>query len=226
VLRFPTLLIPHAISLAFEALVSVKRIEDFLALPDTLGRGGGDGNDRDGVKEEVEQEGRTDEVEGRETMLKLQRASFHYSLEGAVISAAVGVSTDRDRDSVDGRDSDVGRDSAVEAETADLQFCMTGLNLEVQAGELIGIVGRVGSGKTSLLLGLLRELRSTGSVELQVAPDAPIAYAAQSAAIGMFFVCHCTLTPDLLFFVLCLVRFSPISSSPRLSSPVTLRLLL
>lgn len=75
------------------------------------------------------------------------------------------------------------------------QLCLTTRNLrpyprscQVQKGELVCVVGRVGSGKSSLVQALLGEMeRETGSV----AVGGSLAYAAQQAWVSDWVVGAC-----------------------------------
>lgn len=83
-----------------------------------------------------------------------------------------------------GRGKDVTLDDAAkdvaEEKTKDKIFELKDINLEVPKGALVAIVGPVGSGKTSLLEGLIGEMRRTsGSVRF----NGSVAYCPQSAWI-------------------------------------------
>ncbi|KNC72452.1 hypothetical protein SARC_14990, partial [Sphaeroforma arctica JP610] len=70
-------------------------------------------------------------------------------------------------------------------------FAMSDLNLEVQPGELVAVVGVVGSGKSMLMMAILRELNCvSGSVHVQ----GDVAYAAQEP-----FVLSGTVKDNILF---------------------------
>jgi ATP-binding cassette subfamily C (CFTR/MRP) protein 1 len=63
---------------------------------------------------------------------------------------------------------------------ATVPFSVEDITMHVQRGSLVAIVGRVGSGKSSLLLGLINEMRSTtGSVVF----GGRVAYCPQTAWI-------------------------------------------
>lgn len=84
------------------------------------------------------------------------------------------------KDSKDKKDEDVERGP-----------CVIGANLEVQHGALCCIVGKVGSGKSSLLLSLLGEIdKVDGSVTL----SGTLSYAAQTAS-----VLNCTVRENILY---------------------------
>jgi ATP-binding cassette subfamily C (CFTR/MRP) protein 1 len=69
--------------------------------------------------------------------------------------------------------SDVGRNSAV-------PFKVQGIDMNVQRGSLVAVVGRVGSGKSSLLMGLIGEMRKiSGSISF----GGRVAYCPQTAWI-------------------------------------------
>ncbi|KAF8183977.1 ABC protein [Pholiota molesta] len=71
------------------------------------------------------------------------------------------------------RSSDVGRNSAV-------PFKVQGIDMNVQRGSLVAVVGRVGSGKSSLLMGLIGEMRKiSGSISF----GGRVAYCPQTAWI-------------------------------------------
>lgn len=68
---------------------------------------------------------------------------------------------------------DVGSNSAI-------PFRVQGINMNVQRGSLVAVVGRVGSGKSSLLMGLIGEMRKiSGSIRF----GGRVAYCPQTAWI-------------------------------------------
>ena len=133
ILRFPLLLIPHALSLLFEARASLSRIETFLnlsecprmALNEERGSGGGDG---EGGGEGGEESGVRISVKGaslRWTPSSSTTPSTHHN----------GVTT-----------------------KTSPPMTLRDIHFQVKEGELVGVVGPVGCGKTLLLHGLLGEL--------------------------------------------------------------------
>lgn len=63
-------------------------------------------------------------------------------------------------------------------------FKLNGVNMEIPRGKLVAIVGAVGAGKTSLLQGLIGEMRrTTGTVEF----GGSVAYCGQTAWIQVRF---------------------------------------
>lgn len=68
----------------------------------------------------------------------------------------------------------------LDAAVPDKPFELTGIDLRIPRGSLVAIVGPVGSGKTSLLQGLIGEMRATsGTVKF----GGDLAYCSQSAWI-------------------------------------------
>ena len=64
-------------------------------------------------------------------------------------------------------------------------FKLRGVNMEIPRGKLVAIVGAVGAGKTSLLQGVVGEMRrSAGTVEF----GGSVAYCAQTAWIQVRFI--------------------------------------
>ena len=59
-------------------------------------------------------------------------------------------------------------------------FKVRGINMQIARGSLVAIVGRVGSGKSSLLLGLIGEMRK---IQGQVTFGGTVAYCPQTAWI-------------------------------------------
>ena len=70
--------------------------------------------------------------------------------------------------------------SRLQAEEEDRVFQVRNISMEIPRGKLVAFVGQVGSGKTSLLLGLIGEMRKTsGSVTF----GGSVGYCPQSAWI-------------------------------------------
>lgn len=63
---------------------------------------------------------------------------------------------------------------------ADIPFSMKHISMEIPRGQLVAIVGAVGSGKTSLLQGIIGEMRREGG---SVKFGGSVAYCPQSAWI-------------------------------------------
>jgi ABC-type transport system involved in cytochrome bd biosynthesis fused ATPase/permease subunit len=66
------------------------------------------------------------------------------------------------------------------SQQAEKIFSMSDINFEIPRGQLIAIVGTVGSGKTSLLQGLIGEMRRTSG---KVSFGGSVAYCSQNAFI-------------------------------------------
>ena len=77
-------------------------------------------------------------------------------------------------------DKSDGNDDKDDEKNTDRGPCLYDLNLEAQDGQLLCVVGKVGSGKSSLVLSILGEIdKVSGSVHL----GGKVSYAAQSAAV-------------------------------------------
>ena len=79
-----------------------------------------------------------------------------------------------------GKDDKKGGKDGDKDDKKDRGPCLVGANLEVRHGDLCCIVGKVGAGKSSLLLSLMGEIdKLKGSVKL----SGSVSYAAQSACV-------------------------------------------
>ncbi|KAF5542236.1 ABC transporter [Fusarium mexicanum] len=156
-LRVPTNWLPVSLSLAADAFQSIKRIEDFL------------------LAEEVQSQTVPDATLA--PAAKLSNASFTWEsppLNGEAESPKNKNSLSRvlrrqradpEKKGIETSDTEVRpvRDS-------DVPFSLNNISFECQRGELVGIIGSVGSGKTSLLSALAGDMRQTGGI-LQFAAD-------------------------------------------------------
>ncbi|KAF5570908.1 ABC transporter [Fusarium phyllophilum] len=159
-LRVPTNWLPVSLSLAADAVQSMKRIEDFL------------------LAEEVQAHTVPDVTLA--PAVKLSNASFTWESppsreEGESpkdnqnknrLSRVMRRQQPGDeKKGIETSDTEVRpvRDS-------DVSFSLADISLECQRGELVGIIGSVGSGKTSLLSALAGDMRQTGGI-LQFAAD-------------------------------------------------------
>ena len=130
-IRFPLLLIPHAVALLQEGLVSLGRIEAFLSQPDS------------GSPLLLQDGAATDHDQGPVLGLNLT-GSFTWAS-----GDAGGGSGEQNGTSV----------SAPQAVLHDLSLRLELPSSSTGGGKLIGVVGPVGAGKTSLILSLMGELR-------------------------------------------------------------------
>lgn len=151
ILRFPLLIIPLALGNIFQAIVSLKRVEDFMLLPEAPKK----------LVVRADREGCGDGDDSRNCglpILEVHDAEFSWQpKEEAMFEAA---------------DSDVSD-----------PFVLRHVNLTVHRGNLCGVVGSVGSGKTLLCHGLLRELDgSVGTVHVRT-QSGTVAFASQTPQI-------------------------------------------
>jgi ABC-type multidrug transport system fused ATPase/permease subunit len=90
-----------------------------------------------------------------------------------------------------GKDKDKDKDKDKKDDDVERGPCVIGADLEVQHGDLCCLVGKVGSGKSSLLLSLMGEIdKLKGSVTL----SGNLSYAAQTAC-----VLNCTVRENILY---------------------------
>lgn len=211
ILRFPLAMFPSVINNCIEALVSVERIESFLsageveegccARVDTLGLGTGSGD----------ADPRAGEHRATSSLpaVELKDASFSWSLAEVTPTAAAGAGAGAGGGSAGAQAAATGAYQAVpdgpDSKTpapapsparggngaAPGRAVLSGVSLEVSRGELLAVVGRVGSGKTSLLHGMLGELhRINGSATIR----GSVAFVSQSP-----FILNDTLQNNILF---------------------------
>lgn len=159
-LRVPTNWLPVSLSLAADAVQSIKRIEGFL------------------LAEEVQAYTVPDVTLA--PAVKLNNASFTWEIppsneEGEVpkdkennnrLSRALR----RQRAGHEKKGIETSDTEVRPVQDSDEPFSLNDISLECQRGELVGIIGSVGSGKTSLLSALAGDMRQTGGT-LQFAAD-------------------------------------------------------
>lgn len=86
---------------------------------------------------------------------------------------------------------DVKAETGEKAKETEKVFKMTNINLSIPRGQLTAIVGSVGSGKTSLLSGLIGEMRRTSG---KVTFGGSVGYCSQSAWIQASLTKICSFT--------------------------------
>lgn len=161
ILRFPLYMLPHMVNGTMEAIVSVKRVQNFL-LSEEFKRIGPNGMDSVGVRMENvsaaydSKKPKADKAEKKE----LVDADWEITLVESQLDEA-----ERRIQQL------TGRQLSVEDAPSSL-LCLKRIDFECKPGELIAIVGSVGCGKSSFinaLLGEVRQLSGTTSVNGQLA---------------------------------------------------------
>ena len=203
-LRFPLLFYPMALAQLAQASVSAKRIEAFLRMEE-VGYGEPDvavtpspeddnSNDMEGkVKEKVgvyngklQEALMVGEVKAKNVTIYWRNPDTPLpvgddassSLDQSNHSQGSKKSDDSKKKTFPSNSTDVEIESIPELRYA--QPILSSVNLDVAPGELCAIVGRVGSGKTTLCSAILNETVLRGG---EVALKGTVAYAAQSAWI-------------------------------------------
>jgi ABC-type transport system involved in cytochrome bd biosynthesis fused ATPase/permease subunit len=121
------------------------------------------------------------EVDGKGKIKKQSKFSsqFHSSKYNAKAEAAT-IFTNKAQD----------EKARLQAEEEDRVFQVRDVSMEIPRGLLVAVVGPVGSGKTSLLQGLIGEMRKTsGSITF----GGSVGYCPQSAwiQVSAWFLCQC-----------------------------------
>ena len=204
VLRFPLMMVPRAVALAVEAMLSVERLERFLDRPDVVllppvnlaptpahGHGGSTGG---GLHRSLPPGG------DAAAAIHGAQADPNAALRAPLLradAAAAGSARGGDRDDGDGDAPEYEFDPlapptppGVRVAAADLAWpngapLLRGVDFACAPGELVVVVGATGAGKSGLLGALLGELPPPRNAAAggRVALDGRVAYAAQSAWI-------------------------------------------
>jgi len=173
-LRFALMFFPQALQAYVQARVSRKRIADFLALEEVVQDRSRDLQDAQHGPIVQIQDG-TFYWKRPSHLVAEKRKSKSLNTEGAGDGISIEV-VENPQNVVWPGDEDLENPDQVVAERPALEK----INLNVEKGHLVGIIGSVGSGKSSLIGAILNELhRSSG----HVAVSGTIAYAAQNAWI-------------------------------------------
>ncbi|PVU90165.1 hypothetical protein BB559_004764 [Furculomyces boomerangus] len=174
-----TLFVPKAFEAYGEMKVSVKRIEDFLLLSSlnpqrfvksdqsSLETNNKDNNDSSSKP-------RNDENQPDDFAIVFKNASFSWksSPEGLYTSAAPSINTETQKSKNNNESTDKIRTSfdvnnlsslqdkdIVDVSTKKIQKTLIDINLSVKSSELLGVIGSVGSGKSSLCNSILGEMQ-------------------------------------------------------------------
>lgn len=178
ILQFPLSMFPSVINNCIEALVSIQRIESFLGSGevesdscirvDPLGIGSGTGDADPALttrdSKAVAGSAGSEVAETGLPAIELDRATFSWAPPEALPAspgAAGGAVSGRYHALGAGASGDVekGEASSVLSEREAMSRpVMSDVTFQVARGELVVVAGRVGSGKTSLLHGILGEL--------------------------------------------------------------------
>jgi ATP-binding cassette, subfamily C (CFTR/MRP), member 1 len=197
ILRFPLFMLPQVINNTVEAMVSLRRLQSFL------------------LAEEQVKVARVDHVETQENgndqaWVKLQTVTAAYEASSSSVASVSAqdqpvISKEREVALLKAQLHEAERtirellpadrlkaEVDEEGGTVTTHLCLKRIDLECQPGELIAVVGSVGSGKSSLLSAILGEVEIvSGRASVQASL---VAYHSQSA-----FIMNATVRDNILF---------------------------
>lgn len=84
--------------------------------------------------------------------------------------------------------------ATVESNQVNASFTLSGININVKRGEILAIVGRVASGKSTLIQGLLGDVQSSADTKISMSKGCTTSYAAQTP-----FILSTTVRENILF---------------------------
>ncbi|KAH6879589.1 cadmium ion transporter [Coprinopsis sp. MPI-PUGE-AT-0042] len=185
VIRIPLLLLPLALSSLASAVVALRRMAAFLVAeelqePYLLQEGSSLALDVDAdfTWETVK---KPKGEKGKDEQDKMEEKPASDKKKGKASQKEVGKVSEKGKESLPITIQDVATgEEAKEDRVEDPPFEVKGLRLAIPKGSFVGIVGRVGSGKSSVLQGIIGEMRRTRG---EVIVGGKIAYAPQTAWI-------------------------------------------
>jgi ATP-binding cassette subfamily C (CFTR/MRP) protein 1 len=153
IIRFPLQTLPRAISALSQADVAVHRIQRFLLLHENQ------------VLEEV----------AHGPVVRIDRASFTWDDAAASHAERQQASQQEASQQPAKREAEVAVSVERATDKAASGPVLHGIDLTVRSGELVAVVGKVASGKSSLLAAVLMEIgKLSGSVRVNLAPPPPV----------------------------------------------------
>eukprot|EP00026_Physarum_polycephalum_P000708 Phypoly_transcript_00709.p1 GENE.Phypoly_transcript_00709~~Phypoly_transcript_00709.p1 ORF type:complete len:1088 (+),score=146.03 Phypoly_transcript_00709:61-3264(+) len=183
-IRFPMTVLPYTINTLISGRISKNRIEEFLMMEDLAQFERNPRKPSTSIKNA--KKGKTSQFSEQRYHLLAQDEEEDDELEPNEfdqLHAALSANGLGGKFSIDEPDRlEVAQERVVARITAgdfawDTQPILRGINLEVSEGELIVVVGHVGSGKSSLLTALINEMQKiSGKLEV----NGSVAYVAQS----------------------------------------------
>ena len=194
-LRLPVMMLPMTINSLIDARIGIKRIERFLDLEDTDNYSREDPQKKDTAleerREDVDSASSSDSSESGPGSIRIKNGEFEWGEMQSEPSA-----TEKKgwlRKCIPGLAKKKGvpetTEERVESQLTALSnekytsrrgAVLRNINVSAKGGELVAVVGRVGSGKSSLVHAILGEM---SKVEGEVQVDGKIAYVAQTAWI-------------------------------------------
>ena len=104
----------------------------------------------------------SDSISGCTQMVSVERI-----IEFGNLSPEAPLEADRDRDFKPDKDTSIKVKNLTTRYRSNLPVCLDGVSFQIEAGQRVGVVGRTGSGKSSLVQALFRILEAeTGSIEI------------------------------------------------------------
>ncbi|CAK9004941.1 Multidrug resistance-associated protein 1 (ATP-binding cassette sub-family C member 1) (Glutathione-S-conjugate-translocating ATPase ABCC1) (Leukotriene C(4) transporter) (LTC4 transporter) [Durusdinium trenchii] len=177
-LRFPLMFYPNALNQLVQARVSRKRIADFFALDEVVQKSKGNRRVED---DDADDAGSDVMVEINDGVFYWKRPSYNAARLDLGADGKGANPVSMAALNAQGEGEETWPDEDIESGENEVErAALRDINVTVKRGKLVGIIGSVGSGKSSLIGAMINELFCAhGSVTLR----GSVAYAAQSAWI-------------------------------------------
>eukprot|EP00178_Gracilaria_changii_P005265 TRINITY_DN1862_c0_g1_i1.p1 TRINITY_DN1862_c0_g1~~TRINITY_DN1862_c0_g1_i1.p1 ORF type:complete len:1372 (+),score=202.17 TRINITY_DN1862_c0_g1_i1:5348-9463(+) len=194
-LRAPILMLPMTVNAYIDARIGMKRIERFLGLEDTDNYSRSSktaGSDSQSVESNGPKRNgasfTTSSSDGGSVGIEIENGAFEWSKltrneeqtkKEGLWSSCLPKRINSKKSEKPSQDNTTGEDDAQKQVSARGPV-LSNINVNINGGDLVAVVGRVGSGKSSLIHAILGEMRKVrGTVSL----EGRVAYVAQTAWI-------------------------------------------